>query len=122
MMTLDLELKKLDVNGAGCACNAAKDEPRMAPRVAAVDLLDDFKRLARALCPTEDRATRDDLVQEMCLATVRCRRERTASFFISKAMWAAKAWLRWWILEIEMREEHREELRERARRLHNARQ
>lgn len=115
-MTIDLKVQELDVNGAGCECNAAKDEPRMAPRVAAVGLLDDFKRLARALCPT-DRSTRDDLVQEMCLSTLECKREHTVSFYRSKALWAAKAWLRWWILEIEMREQHREDLRERARRL-----
>ena len=47
------------------------------------------------------------------LRALLCREPHHASYYISVGLWRAKEYLRWWIAEIEMRKEHRKELRAR---------
>lgn len=54
------------------------------PRRAAIKLQGRFRRCARRLAEN-DRATQDDLVQEMCLAVLQCKEPANASFFMSRA-------------------------------------
>ena len=89
--------------GPECDGSAVQSEPMLAPRAAAVELREDFTRLAVALSP-KDRSTRDDLVQEMCLAVLLCRDDQTRSFYISAALWRARDYLRWWVRGLERRD------------------
>ncbi len=65
------------------------------PRQAAVELQDDFRSMARQLCP-RDRSTQDDLAQEMALAILLCPEPQTRSHFRLVACWRAQDYLRWW--------------------------
>jgi len=74
----------------------ARREDLIEPRVAAVELIEDFKRLAKALSP-RDLSTQDDLVQEMCLAALDCTAPNKRSYYTWLAGWRAKDYLRWWL-------------------------
>src|SRR5262249_11767394 len=65
------------------------------PNVAAVDLLETFRLLARTLC-RHDRFLQDDLVQEMALATLESSEPRTVSSYCVTAVWRAQNYLRLW--------------------------
>ncbi len=65
------------------------------PRAAAVELIEQFTRIARALSP-RDPSTQDDLVQEMCLAALECSSANTRAFFLSLGAWRAKDFLLRW--------------------------
>lgn len=80
------------------------EEPLIAPRVAAIEMRDEFERLAFALSPL-DKAMQDDLVQEMCLAALECTKSNRRSYFSWLAGWRAKDYLRWWFLPLNRQEE-----------------
>lgn len=79
---------------------APEDEALLEPRMAAVELLTEFKRLATALSP-HDRSTQDDLLQEMCLAALECSQPNQRSYYLWLAGWRAKDYLRWWLTPIK---------------------
>ena len=81
----------------------AHPESLLDPRAAAVDLLDDFQRLAAALSP-RDSSTQDDLVQEMCLAALECTQPNQRSYYLWLAGWRAKDYLRWWLTPMKRNE------------------
>jgi len=70
-------------------------EMEIAPRVAAIELLETYRILAKALCP-KDVHLQEDLMQEMALATLECTSPRTPSGFCVIAMWRAKDYLAQW--------------------------
>lgn len=70
-------------------------ELEIAPRVAAIELLETYRILAKALCP-KDVHLQEDLMQEMALATLECASPRTPSGFCVIAMWRARDYLRQW--------------------------
>jgi len=76
--------------------DSPKTEVMIEPRLAAVELIGVFKRIAAALSPT-DRSTQEDLVQEMCLAMLECSKPREKRLLIQLAIWRAKDYLRWWL-------------------------
>jgi hypothetical protein len=65
------------------------------PNVAAVELLPEFRSLARQMAPG-DKSTQDDLVQEMALAALLVREPQTVSTYRFVACWRAYKYLRWW--------------------------
>ena len=77
-----------------------EDEAVLEPRKAAVELLNEFRRLAAALSP-RDRSTQDDLLQEMCLAALECSQPNQRSYYLWLAGWRAKDYLRWWLTPIK---------------------
>ncbi|MEI6235362.1 MAG: hypothetical protein WCT04_20080 [Planctomycetota bacterium] len=77
------------------------------PTVAAVDLIDDFKRLASALRP-RDPSTQDDLVQVMCQAALECSNSNERSYYMWLAGWRAKDYLRWWTATLTRQDAERE--------------
>ena len=60
---------------------------------AALELQDAFRRLAQHLRPG-DAFLQDDLIQEMSLAVLLCAGEHKATYFITRALWRAKDFLR----------------------------
>ena len=106
MLVNEFETKTANTNadkGTECGGSAMQNEPMLAPRAAAIELREDFTRLAAALSP-RDHSTRDDLVQEMCLSALLCADDHTKSFFVSAALWRAKNYLKWWIRGLERRD------------------
>ncbi|HEY3323163.1 MAG TPA: hypothetical protein VGP72_22105 [Planctomycetota bacterium] len=65
------------------------------PRQAAVEMLNEFRSIARQLAP-KDRSTQDDLVQEMAMAALLLRQPQTRSTFRFIAAWHAQNYLVWW--------------------------
>jgi hypothetical protein len=65
------------------------------PRVAAVKLLRDFRKLAREMAP-DDWSTQDDLVQEMALAALKLRKPQRRMAYINLGYWHALDYLKWW--------------------------
>lgn len=73
-----------------------KAEPELIyPRVAAVELLPDFRALAKQMAP-RDPSTQDDLVQEMALAALLLHEPQTRSTYRLLAVWRASNYLHWW--------------------------
>ena len=70
-------------------------EREMEPRVAAVQLLEVFRVLAKGLCP-RDRHLQEVLMQEMALGVLQCGSARTAAGYCVIAMWRARDYLRQW--------------------------
>ena len=75
------------------------DEP-FYPRVAAVEMANEFRSIARQLCP-RDPSTQDDLVQEMALAVMLCREPQSRSTYRLCATWRAMDYIRWWRKQLD---------------------
>lgn len=65
------------------------------PRVAAVELLPEFRRMAKRLA-RGDRSTQDDLVQEMALAALQIKTPQTRGTYLEWGSWHAAHYLEWW--------------------------
>ncbi|HYF49498.1 MAG TPA: hypothetical protein VEJ63_08835 [Planctomycetota bacterium] len=87
------------------------DDRMLLPRVAALEMQDEFRTLARQIAP-RDKSTQDDLVQEMALACILAPEAKSRSCFRLLAVWRAKDYLRWWhtrrLLEAEKEEDEEE--------------
>jgi hypothetical protein len=64
------------------------------PAVAAVEMQAIFRRAAKRL--RKDRHLREDLVQEMSLAVLRCRRSHSLAYFLKRGIWKAIKFLKRW--------------------------
>ena len=76
-----------------------KGDELLHPRQAAVEMLDEFRSLARHLAPG-DLSTQDDLVQEMAMSALLCRQPQHRSSYRLVAVWRALDYLRWWRLPV----------------------
>jgi hypothetical protein len=95
MQTMTLDRKKAARLNVRFNRKKADAERLIYPRVAALEMQDDFLSIARQLAP-RDPSTQDDLVQEMALAVILSDQPQTRSAFRLLAGWRASDYLRWW--------------------------
>ena len=95
MMTLEAAPKRKKKQKSLYTLPACHDDSLIHPRTAVMEMQDEFRSIARQLCP-RDKSTQDDLVQEMSLAVLLIREPQTRSSFRLVAGWRATDYLRWW--------------------------
>ena len=108
--TMEREMRGGEQTGAGKAMRVAPaissalratrrvkylGDEELHPQQAAVELADEFRSMARQLCP-RDHSTQDDLAQEMALSALLCPGPHKRSVYRLLAAWRAHDYLRWW--------------------------